>query len=156
MKKESLSILLALLGSGAITYFFVTETNGSKLKQENPTIYNNLQEKPEELKTKITETETELATLKTEYETKIQAFETMAEGEGKNTAETELKQKEAELIKKQETVSLYKGVESYGLKMPILSLSNIGKSLGIFVLLLATIWFVISKLLMLIFNRKDN
>ena len=142
--------------AGGLAYWFFTETNGSKLKKKNASLYEQVKDDPSELEAQIKTAETQVEQSKKAVKTAKDAFDNAAEGTDKDTAKQGLEAAEKNLSEMEDTLSLYKGIGSGGMWMPVLSLSNILTSLGIFLVAGIILHWIFKKVIGMIWSEEKE
>jgi uncharacterized protein HemX len=126
-------LIIPWLAAGVAAWYFM-ETNGSKLKKADATLYESLKDdkdgkKKEEAKKKIPTLQQEIKA----EETKItEADEKIKKNANDSTAKDEKKAAEEELAKKKDELSVLENLDK-SWHLPTLSFSNIAWTLGIFI-----------------------
>ena len=151
----NLVFIVAWLISAAITYGWAMETNKTKLKKLDPSLYEKVKDNPELIKDEIV-TET---TKRDEAKTKLAEIEKNISDDSQQEDETTKKEQEKfkeEIVKSEGIISLYQSIEKGRMNYPEFSFNNIAWTLGTFFVVGLVLSYVLKKIVGITNDNKNN
>lgn len=147
--------IIAWLISAGVTYGWAMETNKTKLKKLDPSLYEKVKDNPELIKDEITVETTKRDEAKTKLEEIDQNISDGSQQEDETTKKEQEKFKE-EIVKSEGIISLYQAIEKGRMNYPEFSFNNIAWTLGTFFVVGLVLSYVLKKIVGITNDSKNN